>query len=410
MFLLVEFMETKTINIISESWFEDGVTWWPNYRSDERVNRAIQKNEEPGADWKKYDVRVLLRTGDYLKAREKLRASLTCNTSELQTDDEEEVIRKRKIKPRQIFGDTDSESEPEEGTKVQKRYHNLSICPAPPVPPPTPDVASNDACQTSTRPLPDLRQAESSTSTAAPPVLFSSSGVPSSPQIHAEDGYCTVPPVATPTIPSSSVGHISAMSHSFRPTFRLGRTGTGPIPCSAAQLHILTLLENVKEQQMQLAAAVNNLALRLGTDTPVAEMPQNFNVPLATMTEVEELEEWLQDPRNARAKQKMISALGAVGGQNAKQITWNILHRIFSDPVAKHINWKGVNGKKSFKEMLTRTLLIRAVRSNQSSTSAADMEINSYAIRWFNLASDRAGGRKERARAKEALSEMSHGN
>lgn len=63
MFLLIEFMETKTVNIISESWFKDGVTWWPNYRSDERVNRAIQKCEEPGADWKKFDVRVLSRSG-----------------------------------------------------------------------------------------------------------------------------------------------------------------------------------------------------------------------------------------------------------------------------------------------------------------------------------------------------------
>lgn len=232
-----------------------------------------------------------------------------------------------------------------------------------------------------------------------------------------EDGYYTVPPVATPTSdrPSSSMGHISTMpqmskEHSFRPTFRLGKMGTGPIPCSAAQLHILTLLENVKEQQTQLAFAVSNLAARLGTENPVAEMPHNISVPLATMPEVEELEEWLKDSRNARAKQNMISALGAVGGQNTKRITWNILHRLFSDSVAKKINWKGVNGKKCFKEMHTRSLLIRAVRSNPSSTGAADTDIDSYAIRWFNLASDRGGGRKERERAKEALTEISHGN
>ncbi|XP_065119570.2 uncharacterized protein [Paramisgurnus dabryanus] len=505
MFLLVEFVETKTLNIISESWFEDGVTWWPNYKSDDRINRAIQKKEEPGGDWKKYDVRVLLRAGDYLKAREKLKASLNCNTSELQTDGEEEVIRKRKIKPRKIFGDTDSDSEPEEGTK--RKYHNLTNCPAPSIPAPTPDTPSTDTCQDSFRPRLDLRQTESSSFTdftaappvpfnasgihlsplhhcsvgqtdvpdlthakngyytvppvaaptgpsssvghisndrsfrprfipvrtgtetipcsAAPPVPFNTSGIPLSPLrhcsfgqtdvpdlTHAEDGYYTVPPVATSTGPSNSVGHMSAMSNdrSFRPTFRLGRTGSETIPCSAAQLHILTLLENVKEQQMQLAAAVNTLAKRIGTETPVAEMPHNISVPLATMPEVEELEEWLKDARNARAKQNMISALGAVGGQNTKQITWNILHRLFSDSVAKKINWKGVNGKKCFKEMLTRNLLIRAVRSNQSSTGAADTEIDSYSIRWFNLASDRGGGRKERARAKEAINEMSDGN
>ncbi|KAF5900161.1 uncharacterized protein DAT39_010118, partial [Clarias magur] len=90
-------------------------------------------------------------------------------------------------------------------------------------------------------------------------------------------------------------------------------------PLSAAQLHILTLLEHVKEQQIQLAAAVNNLAARLGTEAPVSEMPND----------------------------------------------------------------------------------IRAVRKNQSSTNAADSEIDSYAIRWFNLAPDRGNGRKERSRVKE---------
>uniref|UniRef100_A0A671LWF3 Uncharacterized LOC107657617 n=1 Tax=Sinocyclocheilus anshuiensis TaxID=1608454 RepID=A0A671LWF3_9TELE len=210
-------------------------------------------------------------------------------------------------------------------------------------------------------------------------------------------------------MPSSSMDQISAMflsnEHSFRPTFRLGNTGTGPIPCSAAQLHILTLLEHVKEQQMQLAAAVNNLSARLGTETPVAEMPHHISIPLATMPEVEEFEEWLKDSRNAQAKQNMISALGGIGGQNTKKVTWNILSSVFSDAVAKQINWKGVNGKKCFKEMQTRSLLIRAVRNNQCFTSATDSEIDSHNIRWFDLASDRGGGRKERARAKEALTE-----
>ncbi|KAL1279608.1 hypothetical protein QQF64_026281 [Cirrhinus molitorella] len=173
----------------------------------------------------------------------------------------------------------------------------------------------------------------------------------------------------------------------------------------AAQLHILTLLENVKEQQMQLAAAVNNLSARLGTQTPVAEMPHQFNIPLATMPEVEEFEEWLKDSRNAQAKQNMISALGGIGGQNTKKATWSILSSLFSAVVAKQINWKGVNGKKCFKEMQTRSVLIRAVRNNQCFSSATDTEIDCHTIRWFNLACDRGGGRKERARAKEALTE-----
>ncbi|KAA0721204.1 hypothetical protein E1301_Tti021589 [Triplophysa tibetana] len=169
MFLLVEFMETKTVNIISESRFEDGVTWCPHYKSDERVNKAVQKCEEPGAGWKKYDVRVLTRTADA-------------------------------------------------------------------------------------------------------PEPFNIFGMPSSPLRHF------------------SVGDVPDLTHSD----------------SAAQQHILTLLEHLKELQMQLAVSVNNLAARLWKGTPVAEMPHDVNVPLATMPEVVEFEEWLQDSRNAPAKQNMV--------------------------------------------------------------------------------------------------------
>ncbi len=63
----------------------------------------------------------------------------------------------------------------------------------------------------------------------------------------------------------------------------------------AAQLHILTLSEHIKEQQAQLAATVNNPAAQMGSITPVTEMPHDISVPLATMSEVEELKEWLKD-------------------------------------------------------------------------------------------------------------------
>ncbi|XP_062322167.1 uncharacterized protein LOC134023826 [Osmerus eperlanus] len=364
-----------------------------------------------------------------MKAKEKLRVSLICNTSELQTDDEEQVImRKRKSKPRIIFGDTDSDSEADEWNKRRR-----TSTPLPPIPPPT----LNEVCQTTTRPLPGPRH----TTAPAPLVPSPPPYILPSPPHHFSAGHrpdlrrqsdrgCDTAPMSlvdTPTrLPSSPVCRISAtplsddgQDHLFVPSFRLGKTGTGPVPCSmfpcsntpdsikwvvittidSNQMHILTLLEHIKQQQMQLAAAVNSLAARVGTETPVAEMPDNMSFPLATMSEVEELEEWLKDSRNSHAKQNMISALGAVGGQNTKRISWNVLSKIFSDTVAKRINWKGVNGKKCFKEMLTRTLLIKAVRKNHQ--SAPDSEIDSCAIRWFNLASDRGGGHKDRAMAKE---------
>ncbi|KAK3537241.1 hypothetical protein QTP70_003986 [Hemibagrus guttatus] len=68
----------------------------------------------------------------------------------------------------------------------------------------------------------------------------------------------------------------------IRGTAHVGRLGD-----KVRELHILTLLEHVKEQQMQVAAAVNNLAASLGTEAPVAEMPNNISIQLTTTPEVE---------------------------------------------------------------------------------------------------------------------------
>lgn len=65
MYLIVEFIDNKAVNIIPDSWFYNGMTRWPSYSSDNRINRAVQKNEEPGEDWKSYDVRVLSRAGKF---------------------------------------------------------------------------------------------------------------------------------------------------------------------------------------------------------------------------------------------------------------------------------------------------------------------------------------------------------
>ncbi|KAA0718639.1 hypothetical protein E1301_Tti021541 [Triplophysa tibetana] len=191
----------------------------------------------------------------------------------------------------------------------------------PPIDPPTADISLNGNGPSSARSLPDPRHTESSSFTADAPDPFNTFGMLSSPLRHLSVGdvpdlthsdSASVTPVAMPTshIPSRSMGQISAtpraVEHSFRPRFRLGKTGAGSIPCSAALQHILTLLEHLKEQQMQLAVSVNNLNARLGKGTPVAEMPHDVNVPLATMPEVEEFEQWLQDSRNAPAKQNRV--------------------------------------------------------------------------------------------------------
>ncbi|CAL8313821.1 unnamed protein product [Arctogadus glacialis] len=132
-------------------------------------------------------------------------------------------------------------------------------------------------------------------------------------------------------------------SLAYRPTWRGGRMAD-TIPCSAAEFQILSLLETIKNQNDQLTAKISSLA--------------------------------------------------NIGGQDVKRVTWNILGRLFTDEVSHQINWKGVHNKKPFSRMATKTLLFSAVRKNVVTRSATDAEVTKHAIRWFNLAADRAARRR----------------
>lgn len=62
MFHLIEFLD-KTVAVVPQKWCSDGVVYWPNYKNDERVNRAVKNSEDPGPDWKTYDTRVIKSCG-----------------------------------------------------------------------------------------------------------------------------------------------------------------------------------------------------------------------------------------------------------------------------------------------------------------------------------------------------------
>ncbi|XP_042592061.1 uncharacterized protein LOC122139330 [Cyprinus carpio] len=185
-------------------------------------------------------------------------------------------------------------------------------------------------------------------------------------------------------------------SQVYRPTWRGGRHGPETIPCSAAQVHILSLLEHIKQQQDQLVAKVNHLSSRvLNTSTPQEpECPECIQLPIESLEAVDELEAFLKDAANAAAKQRMISSLATIGGQDVKRVAWNILSRMFTEEVAKTISGKGANGKRAFSHMSSKTLLYRAVRANGLCRTAIDTDIQRYAIRWFNLAADRGAVRR----------------
>ncbi|XP_059930140.1 uncharacterized protein LOC132473873 [Gadus macrocephalus] len=207
-------------------------------------------------------------------------------------------------------------------------------------------------------------------------------------------GPGTAVPPQLPPPPAPALNMEPSSSLAYRPTWRGGRMAD-TIPCSAAEFQILSLLETIKQQNDQLVAKVNLLTSRMNsTPGPDAEMPDSFQFPLEQLETVEAFEMFLKEPSNGPARQRVISSLATIGGQDVKRVTWNILGRLFTDEVSHQINWKGVNNKKPFSRMATKTLLFSAVRKNVVTRSATDAEVTKHAIRWFNLAADRAARRR----------------
>ncbi|KAI7789550.1 hypothetical protein IRJ41_014564, partial [Triplophysa rosa] len=94
----------------------------------------------------------------------------------------------------------------------------------------------------------------------------------------------------------------------YRPTWRRGRCGSDGIACAAAEVHIMSFLELIKQQQEQIIAKISSLA--------------------------------------------------TIGGHDTKRVTWNIRSRMFHVDVGRRINWKGMNGKKSFNQMESKKFLL----------------------------------------------------
>ncbi|XP_076841614.1 uncharacterized protein LOC143485863 isoform X2 [Brachyhypopomus gauderio] len=114
MYLVVKFLCDDTVNIVPSTWYADGKTWWPNYPSDDKINKAVRLLEPPGHDWQQYEARILCHKADYLEARKKLREALYCQTSDLQSEAADDCVSGKKRLRKANYRYFDSESDEDE--------------------------------------------------------------------------------------------------------------------------------------------------------------------------------------------------------------------------------------------------------------------------------------------------------
>ncbi|CAL8388623.1 unnamed protein product [Boreogadus saida] len=352
------------IAVVPENWCDDVMVYWPKYKNTECAKRAAANSETPESNWPKYDIMVIRTCDNYKDACRLMEKYQTgCNTTDLQSEAEQECgppdkrQRKAVAKDNHLtlypFLQLQHLAEGQAAAAVSPRLEENCLAPHHGAGP--------------QQPLPkQLRRVTQGT--AVPP-----------------------PPTSTLSLrPTEEPSSIPAIG----PTWRGGRMNES-IPCSAAEVHILNLLETIKQQQDQLVAKVNYLCSRMNsTPGPEVEMPDNINLPLEHLEAVEAFEVFLKEPSNYPARQRIIASLATIGGQDLKRVTWNILGRLYTDDVSHQINWKGVNNKKAFSQMSAKSLLFSAVRKNSLTKSVTDAEVTKHTIRWFNLAMDRATKRR----------------
>ncbi|KAG1958988.1 hypothetical protein F2P79_006887 [Pimephales promelas] len=77
MFCVVQFFDgKKSVSVVPQSWYNGGFTFWPNYTSDERINKAVKFAEVPGHNWSKRPVRLLKTCGTIMATLKTVMESL----------------------------------------------------------------------------------------------------------------------------------------------------------------------------------------------------------------------------------------------------------------------------------------------------------------------------------------------
>ncbi|TRY58333.1 hypothetical protein DNTS_031777 [Danionella cerebrum] len=152
---------------------------------------------------------------------------------------------------------------------------------------------------------------------------------------------------------------------------------------------ILSMLETIKQQQQMILLQLESKGF--GT----LEVMEVSGFPLSSIEEMVQIEEVAAAQVDYR--QKLINYFGLAGGTNVKETVWRIMSKLMTNQLARQINWRGVNGKYGFEQLVIKDIVLKSVRKNRNTSGALDGEIEKFIKRWLQLAADRDGGRKERA-------------
>ncbi|XP_048019406.1 uncharacterized protein LOC125250719 isoform X2 [Megalobrama amblycephala] len=364
----------------------------------------------PGADWTRFRVRVMYSHDVYEIACAKLLEATI--TSDLNTEDEDnrpEYMKRKNRGCKRIVSSSEEEEEEQGRTAAlraptkTKTYTQLA---------PAPCIPSLGALGEWSQPAGQgfWSPGHISETTVDPPSDANNSAA--SPRASPLSANITAPsppqwsPVSTTNslsaTPTDTPTHAAAgrSQSSDQTGFQLTpqvydtqhRSSREAVPTAIAK-EILIQLDSIREQQLLILVQLQKISSSQAVPDFTPD-PTHFGLPLSTIEELQCLEETLKYPEE---KKNLTVLLGMVGGMTLKDTVGRVLKRTMNSSLARLINWSGANRKPAFKGLTLKSVVLDAVRRNALTKDNTEKEIELLITRWLQLASDRDGGRSQRA-------------
>ncbi|XP_063215607.1 uncharacterized protein LOC134527147 isoform X2 [Bacillus rossius redtenbacheri] len=318
MYKIIEFEDG--LQLVPIAWLNDDSTHcaWPNYTNQLKINKAISSIENTDASWKLHKVVRIFGSADtYVRGVEKLKLA--------------EMI-------------SDVESSFSEGggsrTKVRQKRAKRSY-------------SSSD-------------ESENEPASVQLPVL------PKPPQF--ENTVNVFPSTST------AISGLNVNSQEHSPKNGMAKVNANTDLSTEFQKHVLKKLNQLLNAMSQMEERIKNIESSLTTkdDNEVTMDTVDLQLPCVTIEKFIEFDTSLCEQGHLK---KVVNILKHVGGGNVHDIIINLMKRLMEDEVAEQFSWVGAKGKKPFKDLKARFLILETLLAHGKQST--EVKVGHVVARWL---------------------------
>ncbi|XP_032690649.1 uncharacterized protein LOC116853628 isoform X2 [Odontomachus brunneus] len=354
---IVKFSTDNTVEAVPSSWIEHNKCYWPPFKY-EQIIAAIRKNMERNTCWPSYDI-IMFRNStydDYNTARLKIKKA-EC-TSDLNSEIDESIKRKRKKNPLYL-SDTDDYDQYNSGClkrktmKIDKTVHNNIRKLV---------IESSEESEEADSILPKH------------PIMTESMYMKTNLNIHANGSQISTETSNTPT-------HDLRNNNNVRNESNLCKTLHSPTPDNCDNIkyfkeiirqqsffktQLWQMADDLKEIKDTVITSIRTTQNMNGNQQQEARsIYSSFDLPLRTIENIEQaVEQFLHIQDNF---DRSCTEACAIGGTSSYHFIKRNMDRLISNKIAQQYSWLGAKQKRKFCNlriaMQAFTILIRLIQN-----------------------------------------------